>query len=131
MNTMDRKEEIKQDNNPEKQAAKTSTGKRIMAWIGIGLIGAWILATAVIAIIPFEGKENIFRFFMFGCIILPVFLWIFLWAYGAITGRKNIASFRTKEMEETMRKAEEIRMNMEASKEQEGRAGGENTGDGK
>lgn len=119
MNTMDRKEEIKQDNNPEKQAAKTSTGKRIMAWIGIGLIGAWILATAVIAIIPFEGKENIFRFFMFGCIILPVFLWIFLWIYGAVTGRKNVASFRSAEMEETMRKADEIRMKMEEENKKE------------
>ena len=98
---------------------KTPAGKRIMAWIGLGLIGAWILATAVLAVLPVSGKENVFRFFMFGCIILPIFLWIFLWVYGALTGKKNVASFRSAEMEETMRKADEIRMKESETEENE------------
>ena len=51
--------------------------------------------------------------FMFGCIIFPIFLWIAMWIYGAVTGRKNVASFRTEEMEETLRQAEEIRQKTE------------------
>ena len=44
-----------------------------------------------------------------------------MWIYGAVTGRKNVASFRTKEMEETLRQAEEIREKME-EKETGGKA---------
>ena len=87
-------------------------GRKILAWIGIIVIALWILATAAIAILPVPNKSQIFPIFMFGCIIFPLFLWIAFWIYGAVTGKKNVASFRTEEMEETMRKAEQIRQEM-------------------
>ncbi len=95
---------------------KTSPAKRILAWIGIVIIALWFTATILIAVLPIPGKAAIFPFFMIGCIVFPVFLWIALWAYGAITGKKNVASFRSAEMEETMEKAELIK---EKLKEQE------------
>ena len=101
-------------NNNKENNNGTGPGKakRIMAWIGLVIIGLWILATAAIAILPVPNKGRIFPFFMFGCIIFPIFLWIAMWIYGAVTGRKNVASFRTEEMEETLRQAEEIREKM-------------------
>ena len=103
----------------EKETKKENkiTGKQIFAWIGIGVIALWFIATACLAVFPIPGKDRLFPFFMIGCIVFPVFIWIGMWIYGAVTGKKNVASFRTEEMEETMRKAEEIRR--EAEKESE------------
>ena len=95
---------------------KTPIVKRILAWVGIVIIALWLTATLLIAALPIPNKAAIFPFFIIGCIVFPVFLWIAMWAYGAITGKKNVASFRTAEMEETMRKADEIR-NQEESEE--------------
>ena len=83
--------------------------RQIFAWVGIGLIALWLLATACLAVFPIPGKAKLFPFFMIGCIVFPVFLWIGMWIYGAVTGKKNVASFRSEEMEETMRQAEEIK----------------------
>ena len=105
------------DNQNQSEHSKTPMGKRILAWIGIGLIGLWILITVVVAIFPVPNKEKLFPFFMFGCIIFPIFLWIAMWIYGAVTGKKNVASFRSAEMEEVMKKAEEIRAEEEAKAE--------------
>ena len=104
---------MSENNNNKESNTGSSKTKRVMAWIGIGVIGLWILATAVIAILPVPNKGRIFPFFMFGCIIFPIFLWIGMWIYGAVTGKKNVASYRTEEMEETLRQAEEIRQKME------------------
>ena len=109
---------MSEKNNNKETNTGSSKAKRIMAWIGIGIIGLWILATAVIAILPVPNKGRIFPFFMFGCIIFPIFLWIGMWIYGAVTGKKNVASYRTEEMEETLRQAEEIRQKMEEAETQ-------------
>ncbi len=83
--------------------------KRVFAWIGLVVIALWITATVLIAILPIPNKTAIFTFFMIGCVVFPILMWIVLWGYSAITGKKNVASFRSAEMEETMRKADEIR----------------------
>ena len=98
----------------EDKREKTPIVKRILAWVGIVIIALWLTATLLIAALPIPNKAAIFPFFIIGCIVFPVFLWIAMWAYGAITGKKNVASFRTPEMEETMRQAEEIKAMQEA-----------------
>ena len=102
----------------EKEPKKENkiTGRQIAAWIGIGVIALWFLATACLAVFPIPGKARLFPFFMIGCIVFPVFIWIGMWIYGAVTGKKNVASFRTEEMEETMRQAEAIKEQMETEK---------------
>ena len=103
----------------EDNKEKTPIAKRILAWVGIVIIALWLTATLLIAVLPIPNKAAIFPFFIIGCIVFPVFLWIAMWAYGAITGKKNVASFRTAEMEETMRKAEEIKAVQEEESEEE------------
>lgn len=99
----------KEIQNEEKNEKKPVGGRQILAWTGIGLIALWLLATAVIAVFPVPAKDKLFPFFMIGCIVFPVFIWIGMWIFGAVTGKKNVASFRSEEMEETMRQAEEIK----------------------
>lgn len=84
--------------------------KRILALVTVILIVGFILATLVIAFLDFPGKTTVFFTCMLCIIILPIIAWILMWMIGAATGHKNIASYRTEEMEKTMQKADEIRM---------------------
>ena len=66
--------------------------KRIMAIIGIIIILGWIIATAVMVVVPFPLKSVIFPIFAAGCVVLPIMLWVILWMISVITGKRNIAS---------------------------------------
>ena len=83
--------------------------KQILALLTVILIVGFILATFVMAFLDFPNKENIFFTCVLCVIILPIIAWVLMWIIGAMTGRKNVASYRTKEMEETLKKADEIR----------------------
>lgn len=87
--------------------------KRIFAILGLVIIFSWIVFTVILAVTPFPGKEILFPIFAVGCIFLPILLWIILWMVSFLSGKKNIASFRSKEMEETMKKADKIRYSEE------------------
>ena len=87
--------------------------KRIVALAGVVIITAWVVATFVLAVVHAE----IFKYFMFGCIALPIILWLAIWFVGLLTGKKTIASFRTEEMDRTMEEADKIKEKMSAEKE--------------
>lgn len=84
--------------------------KRILALVTVILIVGFILATFILAFLDFPGKTTIFFTCMLSIIILPIIAWVLMWMIGAATGRKNVASYRTKEMEETLQEADEIRI---------------------
>lgn len=83
--------------------------KRIFAIIGLIVIFLWIAATVIVAFIPFPGKTFVFGLLAAGCVLLPLMFWIILWVVSSLTGKDNIATFRTKAMNETMMKAEMIK----------------------
>lgn len=83
--------------------------KRTMALITVILIVCFVIATFIIACLDFPNKETVFFSCMIGLIVLPIIGWILMWIFSVVTGRKNVASYRTEEMEETMRQADEIR----------------------
>lgn len=83
--------------------------KRILALVTVIIIMCFIIATFIIACLDFPGKETVFFGCILGVIFLPIFAWFFMWMYSVLTQKKNIASFRSEEMEETMRQADEIR----------------------
>lgn len=91
--------------------------KRMLALITVILIVAFVLATLVIAILDFPGKSTVFGICITCLIALPIMAWFLLWMVGVLSNRKNIASFRSAEMEETMQKAEEIKYQKELEKE--------------
>lgn len=83
--------------------------KRVLALITVILIVCFIIATFVVACLDFPNKETVFFSCMMAVIVLPIIAWLLMWMYSVITNRKNIASYRSEEMEETMKQADEIR----------------------
>ena len=68
------------------------TVKQIAAWIGIIVLVAMYVVLLIEAILGRPGTQNVFFACVAATIAVPIVLWIFLWAYSAITGRHNIAS---------------------------------------
>ena len=82
--------------------------KRILAVFGIIIILGWVIATFVMAVIPFPLKSVIFPIFAAGCVLLPIMLWLLLWMISVVTGKRNVATFeveKNKNDEETVSKA--------------------------
>ena len=74
------------DNNPEK-----SKGKRIAALIGVILLVIMVIATLITAFADPTGVY--FRSCLIVTIALPIAIWVFLWAYGAMTHKHTMASY--------------------------------------
>lgn len=83
--------------------------KRIFALATVILIVLFIIATFVVALLDFPNKMVVFTGLAAGMVFLPIMGWLVLWMIGLLTKKKNIASFRSEEMEETMKQAEQIR----------------------
>ena len=84
---------------------KGNNMKRIFAIVALIIITLWIGATVVTAVFPVPMKSVLFPIFAIGCVILPIMAWIVLWAISVFSGKKNIASFRSEDMEKTMKEA--------------------------
>ena len=74
--------------NPEDNKKK---GKRIIALVGVVLIVIMVLATLLCAI--FDSTGLYFRSCMIVTIALPIAIWVFMWAYGAMMHKHTPASF--------------------------------------
>ena len=70
---------------------KTSKTKRIAALIGVILLVIMVIATVVTAIVDPTGVW--FRSCLIVTIALPIALWVFIWALGALTNKHTMASF--------------------------------------
>ena len=74
------------DNNSQK-----SNGKRIAALIGVILLGIMVIATLITAFVDPTGIY--FRSCLIVTIALPIAIWVFSWAYGALTHKHTMASY--------------------------------------
>ncbi len=84
------------DNNVNNNDSSiNSTGKdrfrRYAALTGVILIVVMVIATLISAVVDSTGR--VFRSCLIVTIALPIALWVFIWAYGAMTHRHTIASF--------------------------------------
>ena len=95
-------------NNNEEPKSNNKT-KRILAWIGIVLVVIWFTATMLLAVLPIPNKDKLFPFFIFGCIVIPILIWVIIWIVGLLTGKRTVASFRSEETQKMMDEADEIR----------------------
>ena len=107
-------------NNNEEPKSNNKT-KRVLAWIGIALVVIWFSATMLLAVLPIPNKDKLFPFFIFGCIVIPILIWVIIWIVGLLTGKRTVASFRSEETQKMMDEADEIRYR-EIVKETEGTA---------
>ena len=95
-------------NNNEEPKSNNKT-KRVLAWIGIALVVIWFSATMLLAVLPVPNKDKLFPFFIFGCIVIPILIWVIIWIVGLLTGKRTVASFRSEETQKMMDEADEIR----------------------
>ena len=95
-------------NNNEEPKSNNKT-KSVLAWIGIALVVIWFSATMLLAVLPVPNKDKMFPFFIFGCIVIPILIWVIIWIVGLLTGKRTVASFRSEETQKMMDEADEIR----------------------
>jgi amino acid permease len=57
---------------------KRSPAARVFAIIGLIIIGLMLIATLLVGIIDFEGRDRVFLAMIFIDIVVPVFIWLFL-----------------------------------------------------
>ena len=67
------------------------TLKRIAAIAGIVLLLGMYITALVAAVFDFPGAEKIFRASFAMTLAVPIFLFIFIWAIGRMTGRRIIS----------------------------------------
>ena len=104
--------------------------KRVAAIIGIILLVALYVLTFVSALIGTESAGRLFRFSLGMTVAVPIFLWIFIWCIGKMSGKHNMASLdllsSNKAEREKMERAVQEEMKRTAGEQKE--AGGENAG---
>lgn len=71
--------------------------QRIAAWIGIILLVLLYLATLLCAIFDFDGAGRLFQACLFATIAIPILIWIYIYLYGKLTGRRTMASFESED----------------------------------
>lgn len=64
--------------------------KRIVALVGVILLGIMIIATLLTAFLDSSGVY--FRSCLIVTIALPIALWVFIWSYGAMMSKHTVAS---------------------------------------
>lgn len=74
-----------------KKTDKKITSKQIVAWIGIIALVAMYVITLVVAIVnPGEGGK-LFQACLVATVAIPFLIWIYVWMYGKLTGKKTFA----------------------------------------
>lgn len=64
--------------------------KQIVAMAGIILLAALTVATLLAAI--FDKSGRLFQALLVATVATPILLWIYIWAYGLLTGKHTMAS---------------------------------------
>ncbi len=80
---------MSENKNPNKKW----TSKRIVALIGVFLLLALYVAALFISIFNPDSSGDMLRFCIFGTVAIPLFIWIYVWMYGKLTGKHTIADF--------------------------------------
>ena len=71
---------------------KKKKSVRIAALFGVILLVALYLLTLIFAIFDFDGKGQLFRACLFATIGVPILIWIYIWLYGVVTGKKTMST---------------------------------------
>lgn len=61
--------------------------KRILAWLGIGILLLLYLATLLAALIGTSFAEQLFHACLYSTIIVPVLCWFFIMTIGWVKGK--------------------------------------------
>lgn len=64
--------------------------KQIAAILCIVLLVLLYVATLVVSLLDFPGSENLFVACLVATVGLPILLWIYIWLFGKVTGKRTI-----------------------------------------
>ena len=68
-----------------------SKKQRIIATVGVIII--LLLFAGLILSAVFDAGGMLFKAFLFASIAMPILLWIYIWLFGKLMGKKTIADF--------------------------------------
>ena len=92
------------------------TVKRVIAWAAIVALLAMYAAAILSALF---GGPNLFRLCFGLTIVIPLFAWVLIWAYGVMTKRHTIASMDIMNSNEQARKEMEEGVKREFGEKEE------------
>lgn len=77
----------------EEKARETSswTPKRIAALAGVILLAGMYVVSLIAALFDFPGSDTLFRISFAMTLAVPIFLFIFIWAIGRMTGKRIVS----------------------------------------
>ncbi len=67
------------------------TPKRIAALAGVVLLAGMYVVSLIAALFDFPGSDGLFRLSFALTLVVPLFLFIFIWAIGRMSGKRIIS----------------------------------------
>ena len=64
--------------------------KQITALLGVALLVLLYILSLVFAIFDFEGSEMMFRACLYGTIIIPILLWVYIYLYDKLRQNRDM-----------------------------------------
>ncbi|MDD2971790.1 MAG: hypothetical protein PHE02_06635 [Lachnospiraceae bacterium] len=71
--------------------------KQISALIAVIILAGLYLATFLFAIIDSPNSGRMFQACLFATVAVPILLWVWIWLYGAVTQKDDIATIFPKD----------------------------------
>jgi len=77
----------------EEKSRETSswTPRRIAALLGVILLAGMYVVSLIAALFDFPGSGTLFRVSFAMTLVVPIFLFIFIWAAGRMSGKRIIS----------------------------------------
>ena len=79
----------KDQNRNRKKAPMTV--KRIAALLGVILLAGMYVVSFIAALFDFPGSDTLFRISFAMTLAVPIFLFIFIWTIGRMTGKRIVS----------------------------------------
>ena len=84
---------MKKDNNKENtknSKDRKVTSRQVVAMAGVILLALLYVATLVVAIVDTSASGRLLWMCLFATIAIPILIWVYIWMYGKLTGRKTM-----------------------------------------
>jgi len=69
---------------------KKITPRRIAAMAGVIFLGLLYIVTLIVALIGHSASGRLLWSCIFATVAVPILIWVYIWLYEKITGRRNL-----------------------------------------
>lgn len=81
---------MRQTDNPGENRKKI-TSKQVVALGGVVLLVLMYVVTLIVAIVDRSASGRLFAMCLLATFAIPILIWIYIWMYGKLTGKRTIA----------------------------------------